>query len=313
MTGLNIAGVRLIALLILQVLWLAAAHSQPTDVPISREELQRQERIYQSQGENVSEGYVIDRSLISYSFTLSAEFERALANLGPDDRWLDIGAGRGQAVLDYYGERYDSMHPEGRERRGKKASAVAMSIEDRREPAWYQTAASLEANKIQYIYGKRLREYTLEQLGKFQIITDVLGGFSYTENLSTFMEKTLGFLAVNSSFFTVLQDVHSESGQNSPFYPGARYLTELVDVDGSELKVCSWLKRITCVEVTCEFKRNWRPHIEVYRIHKVCDNVAVPTLTPVHFEAGTPPERRFQISKPAAKVVAPPDQVRGAK
>jgi hypothetical protein len=36
----------------------------------------------------------------------------------------------------------------------------------------------------------------------------------------------------------------------------------------------------------------------VYRIRKVCGNVTVPALTPIHFQAGTPPERRFQFSEP---------------
>src|SRR5688572_4705714 len=97
--------------------------------PSFAEELSKQSQIYQSKGEDVPEGYVIDRSLLSYAFTLSPEFDRALAHLGEADRWLDIGAGQGQAVLDYYGERFDAMHPKGRERRGKKAQAVAISIE----------------------------------------------------------------------------------------------------------------------------------------------------------------------------------------
>ena len=41
-------------------------------------------------------------------------------------------------------------------------------------------------------FGKRLREYSPEEIGQFQVITDVMGGFSYTQDLSLFMEKTLG-------------------------------------------------------------------------------------------------------------------------
>jgi hypothetical protein len=298
MTALKNTAVGIFVLVALQLQGLGPCYSQVPDTPKFKEEFSKQEGIYKSQGESVPQGYVIDRSLLAYTFALSSGFDQALAKLGPADRWLDIGAGEGQAILDYYGPRYDSMHAEGRVQRGTKAQAAAISIEDRRTPLWHQTAATLEANKIRYLFGKRLREYTLEDLGQYQLITDVLGGFSYTSDITLFMEKALGFLAVNGSFFTILQDVHSESESNRPFYAGAPYLTEIKNADGSEVKVCSWLKRITCVEVTCEFKSNWKPPVETYQIQKVCDNVTVPALVPKHFAAGTPPERGFQAAAP---------------
>jgi hypothetical protein len=68
-----------------------------------------------------------------------------------------------------------------------------MSIEDRRTEKWQQQAASLGEDRIRYLSGKRLRQYSREELGKFQIISDVYGGFSYTEDLSQFVEKVLSF------------------------------------------------------------------------------------------------------------------------
>lgn len=297
-------AIRIVALLILQTLWLDASHSGDPGSAQFNEELSKQEMIYQSRGEQVPEGYVIGRSLVSYTLTLPSGFDRALASLGPKDRWLDIGAGAGRAILDYYTSRYDVMHPEGQERRGKKARAVAISIEDRRTPLWQENTASLEANKIQYLFGKRLREYSLEELGKFQVITDVMGGFSYSLNLSLFMEKVLGFLELNGGFFTVLQDVRSEDGTNKPYYAGSPFLTEIANADGSEVKVCSWLKNITCVEVTCEFRGTLQPPIEAYTVRKVCNDVTVPALVPTHFEAGTPPERGFHL--PGVRASPPP-------
>jgi SAM-dependent methyltransferase len=292
---MKITEIRIIALLILQTLCLGTSVAAEPASPPLNEEIAKQEMIYRSQGDQVPDGYIIDRSLLSYIHTLSAEFDRALAALGPNDRWLDIGAGRGQAILDYYAPRYDRMHYDGRERPDKKARAVAISIEDRRTPAWQLTAASLGTNQIQYLFSRRLREYALEELGQFQVITDVIGGFSYTSNLSVFMEQVLGLLSLNGNFFTVLPDVHAEDGSNKPYYAGSPFLTEIANTDGSEVKICSWLKRITCVEVICEFKAQWQPPVEAIRVHKVCNDVKVPELAAVHFEAGTPPERRFQL------------------
>jgi hypothetical protein len=309
-------GLSLLTLLVLQMSSISASHAQsalntqiitPVNTPVNplviqkfNGEISKQEGIYQSTGAQVPAGYSIDRSLADYTLGLTADFDRTLADLGPKDRWMDIGAGRGHAILDYYAENYDLAHPEGLERRGSKAKAVAVSIEDRRATRWLQESASVGANKVSYFFSKPLQAYSQEELGQFQVITDVIGGFSYVENLSQFVEKVMGFLELNGSFFTVLQDVRSEGGANRPHYPGARFLTEIANADGSEMKMCSWLKRITCVEVTCEFTTSWKPPIEAYRLRKVCNNVSVPALVPTHFQAGTPPERRFRLDAPAA-------------
>lgn len=291
---------RTLVLLVLPVFWASMSHAAPPGGTISEQEVSKQKAIYESRGDDVPQGYTVDRSLLSYTYVLPSEFKRSLVDLAASDRWLDIGAGEGRAILDYCTSKYDGTLLRGPERRGKKARAIAMSIEDRRTAQWHQTAASLEANQIQYLFGRRLREYSVEELGQFQLITDVAGGFSYAQDLSLFMEKTLGLLGLNGSFYTLLQDVRSEKGTNKPYYPDARFLTEIVRADGSEVSLCAWLKSIGCVEVTCEHKPEWSPPLEVYHIRKVCNDVRVPALTPVHFQAGTPPERRFQLSSPAA-------------
>jgi len=303
-------GMRMVALLILQTLWLETSHSQQPGSPAIEKEVSKQEAIYRSRGEEVPEGYVIDRSFLAYASILSSDFDRSLASLGPKDRWLDIGAGEGHAVLDYYTPRYDSMHPEGRERRGKKARAVAMSIEDRRTPRWHETAARLEENQIRYLSGKRLREYSLEELGQFQLVTDVIGGFSYTRDLSLFMERVLGFLELNGRFHTLLLDVLPEYASNRTDYPDTLFLTEIANAGGSDVSVCTWLKSIACVEVTCESRMEAKRPIEIYRIQKVCNNVAVPALALLRFEAGTPPIRRFQLRNPS---LATPDRTGTAR
>ena len=288
-------GIRIVVVFVLQALWLGASHSEAPASPKINEELSKQEAIYRSTGEQVPEGYTVDRSLSVYAEGLSSDFDHALASLGPKDRWLDIGAGRGQAILDYYTADYDLTHPEGQERRGSKAQAVAMSIEDRRTRLWQQSAARLGENQIRYLFDRRLRDYSLEELGQFQLITDVIGGFSYTDNLSRFVENVLGLLDLNGIFYTVLQDVHSEAGTNPPYYKGSPFLTEIANADGAEVTVCSWLKRITCVEVTCELKTEWKPPVEAYRIRKTCNDVAVPALVRIDYEAGTPPQRKYKL------------------
>src|SRR6185369_6060276 len=260
------------------------ASAQTPDNQKIKAEISRQESIYRSEGDRVPSGYTIDRTLQNYADALATGFDEALAQLGPGDRWLDIGAGKGQAILDYFAPNYDLSHPDGRERRGTKARVVAISIEDRRTADWQLSAASL-GNQLQYLFDRRLRDYKLEELGQFQIITDVIGGFSYTTDLTLFMEKVAGLLALDGSFYSVLQDVHSEAGTHRPYYEKAPYLTEIKDASGADVKICTWLKSISCVHVTCELKKGWRPPVEAFQVQKVCNDVRVPALTPVHYEA----------------------------
>ena len=289
-TGLISAGTRLAVLVLLQALVLTPSWSEETASPRFQEEITKQEGIYQSRGEKVPGGYITGRGLAKYSELLPSGFDAALGKLGPNDRWLDIGAGAGFAILDYYAPEY------GRRRSGSKASAVAVSIEDRRTDLWHKRAASLAPNQIRYLSGRRLRDYPVEELGKFRMITDVYGGFSYTDNLSVFTERVLALLELNGSFYSLLMSVHLENAQDRP---GVWYLTEIVDAAGRDVKVCSWLKSIACVNVSCESKntQDWPAQTELIHVRKVCTRNSVPPLQPVFYEAGSPPGRKFRLKR----------------
>ena len=178
--------------------------------------------------------------------------------------------------------------------RSELARAVAMSIEDRRTDKWRELAASLGDGRIRYVSGKRLSQYSAEELGTFKIITDVFGGFSYTENLSRFVDKVLSLLEVGGAFYTLVPGVHLEHAKDKL---GILYLTELEDATGRPLKVCSWLQKTTCAQVTCESKSEWKRPTELITMRKVCNEVSVPRMKLVEFEAGYPPARRFQLEQ----------------
>ena len=263
-------------------------------------EYARQNEIYQRQ--RVPRGYVIDRTLEGYEYMLPEAFGRKLAELGEHDRWLDVGAGQGQAILDYHAPAYDKTHPAGRKKRGKKAKSVAVSIEDRRTPEWHKSVKAIGEGKVQYRHGKRLREYSPGELGRFQLVTDVMGGFSYAADLSLFMMTVMQLLEVDGSFFTLLQDVEVEEADNKPWYDGYPFATEIVNAAGAQVPMCSWLKSIGCAEVRCDAQPDRRPPREVYHVRKVCDAVTVPPLVPVDFQAGTPPQRGFRLAEPAGRM-----------
>jgi SAM-dependent methyltransferase len=264
---------------------------QETVPPALEKEIAKQEKIYGSRGADVPSGYVTGRELSDYAELLTSDFCDALSKLGSSDRWLDIGAGDGQAILDYYAFEEDAASAKKCARSWSKARVVAMSIEDRRTDKWRQQAA-IFGDHLRYLAGKRLRYYSREELGTFQIITDVYGGFSYTEDLSGFLSKVLSLLETGGVFYTVVQDVHLADGKDKL---ESGYLTELVDAAGHDVKVCSWLKQTTCVKVTCESKSDWDEPTELINVRKVCSDVSVPRTKLLKYEAGNPPERHFRL------------------
>jgi hypothetical protein len=286
------AGMVPALLILLSVISTPALSQAPTEARF-QVEIRKQESIYRSKGADVPDGYVTYRALKDYEELLPSGFSKALGELGPSDRWLDVGAGRGQAILDYYDRELGASPGMAAGQPAGKARAVAMSIEDRRTDQWHERALLLGGDRIKYLSSKRLSQYSNDELGKFRIITDVFGGFSYTDNLSGFMDKILGALEVNGSFYTLLQSVRLEDGKEDS---NTWWLTEIRDRAGHDVKVCSWLKSISCVKVTCESKSKWDTPTELIRVQKVCNEYSVPQVTRLQYEAGNPPGRVFQLA-----------------
>jgi SAM-dependent methyltransferase len=290
--GWKTAGTGMAVLIVLQALGPGASWPQEPAQPRVETEITKQEKIYGSRGADVPSGYVTGRGLSDYAGLLPSGFCDALGSLGSSDRWLDIGAGAGQAILDYYAPEDDAAPAQKCGRSVEKTRAVAVSIEDRRTDKWREQAARLGDDRMRYLSGKRLRDYSLEELGKFQIITDVYGGLTYTEYLSQFVDKVLSLLEIGGVFYTLVPGVRLEDGNDKL---GILYLTELEDAAGRPEKVCSWLKKTACVQVTCESKRDWKRPTELINIRKVCSDVSVPRMKLWEFEAGYPPARPLPI------------------
>jgi SAM-dependent methyltransferase len=282
-----------LTVIVLQAFGLGVGWAQAPVQPRIDEEIAKQEKIYRSRGADVPSGYITGRALSDYAELLPSGFCDALGSLTSADRWLDVGAGDGEAILDYYALGGDEVVPARKcTRLSGRARAVAISIEDRRTDKWQQQAASFGADRMRYLSGKRLRDYSREELGTFQIITDVYGGFSYTEDLSRFVEKMLSLLEIDGVFYTMVQGVHLENGKDKP---NAWHQTELVDAAGRDVKVCSWLKKISGVKVGCESKSDWNAPTELIKIQKIGSEVSVPRMKLLKYEAGNPPGRRFQL------------------
>lgn len=130
------------------------------------------------------------------------------------------------------------------------------------------------------------------------------GGFSYTDDLSRFVDKVLSVLEVGGGFYTLVPGVHLEDGKDKL---GVFYLTELENDAFRPERVCSWLKKTTCAKVVCESKPDWDSPTELINIRKVCSDISVPRVKLLQYQAGYPPGGDFSWSPSAKKVDAKPE------
>ena len=142
---------------------------EPAQSRIEEEKTFQRKNSIKAGATDVPDGYVTNRGLSDYAGLLPSGFCDALGRLGTSDRWLDIGAGAGQAILD------DDAPPDPAARRATarrparrfRANAIAMSIEDRRTAAWHQLAAepwptpytaSLSGKSLRALFTRRARK-----------------------------------------------------------------------------------------------------------------------------------------------------------
>src|ERR1051325_7560747 len=140
----------LILILIQRVALVAASAEERAPSQFDQESV-KQEKIYGSRGDEVPSGYVTGRGLADYAELLPAGFCDTLGRLRSSDRWLDIGAGEAQAILDYYAPEDDKAPAGSCARPRGQVGAVALSIEDRRTDKWQQQAGSLGAAHTRYV------------------------------------------------------------------------------------------------------------------------------------------------------------------
>ena len=100
---------RLALVIVIAVQLLGAAWVEEPVQPRIDEEFGKQETIYHRHGKA---SYIANRGLSKYAEVLPKGFCDALGSLVSSDRWLDIGAGEGQAILDYYAAQDAAESPE---------------------------------------------------------------------------------------------------------------------------------------------------------------------------------------------------------
>lgn len=194
-------------------------------------------------------------------------------------RWLDVGAGEGMALIDYlYGV-------------AGGASVVGITVEtDWRYNGFRIQAARDFPGRFRFYKGKYLEDpsYSPETLGHFDIVTDVYGAFSYSNTVDVVLQKIGDLLKVGGHFFTV--------------YKADTFF--IYDSKGNNIPINQWINSGSCLAIVPReySKLNMGNEEPPLHIVKTCEKVSVPPLKLSGFQSDSPPTRKYEwVSELARK------------
>ena len=206
-------------------------------------------------------GFRVSRNLDEYEKMFGADFLIRLVNFGRTNAWIDMGAGQGEAQLQYL-------------RQGGMATTKAIAFE--RPFKLRQT----DPEHFQFLSGRFLENIPDAEIGHADLITDVYGVLSYTPQLGLALAKYFRFLKVGGALY-----VHHD-------------LSKIVIVlgDGRELFLPEWLRTLPGLSVEKVGPSADGEGWNSFRVVHGPGVIELPELELVSSVDGWPPQRIFRVT-----------------
>jgi hypothetical protein len=195
------------------------------------------------------------RDLSDYLQKLHPDFQLKLKSLRSDQHWIDLGAGKALAQIDYI-RSFD--HPTD----APFATAIAYKLD-----RWF-SAPSL-GGKLKVKEGAFETQET-SQWQQADLITDHLGVLSYSRDMTTSLQKVFDLLNLNGEL-----------------YIGVNPQSTTFKIDGASYSLIDFLTRLDGIQVSGRFGS--------IKIIKVKENIQVPEMELTSYKEAGPPSRTFLI------------------
>ncbi len=241
-----------------------------------------------------------ERFLDSYLKSYGQEFAQEVVDMQPSSHWIDLGAGRANAVRDYLFEtvtsygRYYKFRKEIRQREPRqKAKVTALALVEpdvlvyKRRPQEDSYFRFITGHYIESLSPKEI----MGEFGKANLITDMYGPFAYSHSPDVVIAKALAMLRVSGSFWIMM-------GNKGDFSKKSTVRLE----DGKVISLFDWIHRINGVTVKSYSNRElyraylgwWPIHYEVMRMQiQPGEVIRIPHLKILKMEDSIPPIRHF--------------------
>lgn len=199
--------------------------------------------------------FVTSRELWEYTAYLHKGFETKLKSLTSDQHWIDLGAGKANAQLDF-------LKTFSNELDAPLATAVAFKVD-----RWFPVRKF--KGRLQIREGMFEAQPT-HKWPKADLITDFFGVLSYSKDMHTSLQKTLDLLVVGGELY-----IHGT------------YANTRIRVGEESLGLLEFLSRIEGLQV----EGKWG----TVRVTKLQQDVLVPRLQLLRYKDDAPPMRSFEV------------------
>lgn len=203
--------------------------------------------------------FVTDRHLNDYARELHPDFKNSVAQLNPDQHWIDLGAGKALAQIDY-------IKSQDNNSQAAFTTAVAFKLDRWFSPKSYD-------GKLQVKEGAFETQDT-HTWKKADLITDVYGVLSYTGHLSVSLQKTFDMMNVNAELYLLMTPYGTQ-----------------VHTGESKIPLIDFLRSIPGIAVEGTAQK--------MKITKTTDTVIIPSLRLVRYTDEAPPLRLFELKSKA--------------
>ncbi|WP_063205253.1 hypothetical protein [Bdellovibrio bacteriovorus] len=199
--------------------------------------------------------FATSRDLWEYKYMLHKDFSVSLSRLTPSQHWVDLGAGKANAQIDYLKSFSNSSS-------AASATAVAFKLDRWFSPPKFD-------GKLQIREGAFESQNT-SQWKKADLVTDVFGVVSYTHDLHTSLQKTFDLMNVGGEFY-----IHATNFATS------------IRTPERNLTITDFLESIDGLKVEGRFG--------TIKVTKLKENVQIPRLRLIKFKDDAPPSRSFEL------------------
>lgn len=199
--------------------------------------------------------FVTGRNLSDYRQGFHNDFTTSLQSLKANETWIDLGAGKGNAAIDYLKETTEPR---------LRANVLLIAYKLDR---WFGIPKF--NSKLSVIEGKLFEEIPSVQLPRATLITDFFGVLSYTRDLSRSLSLVFDRLEIGGELY-----VHTLNAST------------LIDFQNKVYSITDFLKSIDGIKVEGKFG--------ILKITKMADDVQIPELRLTRLdEEVVPPFRRY--------------------
>lgn len=199
--------------------------------------------------------FVTNRHFEEYARDLHPDFKNSIANLTANQHWIDLGAGKATAQIDF-------LKSFANKNQAPQATAVAFKLDRWFKPSSYEGKLKIEEGAYETMPTPTWK--------KADIITDVYGVLSYTANLSQALQKTIDLLNLEGELYLLVSPYATQIKINNEHITLTQYLKSIEGLKVEEGTTTSQLK-----------------------ITKTKNNIQIPPLELFRYTDQAPPLRTY--------------------